>query len=332
MLKLYTKREVKITTFLLCLCVFCDTIVDTMNGDTSLLPLPQIAPAQAGFVFDNLDVSELTRSDYKSRIPLFLKFHKNKQLNNNSYLDFKRYLSGRTDFTVSTKNKYLVSAKVFLKELNRVGAIPVEITQNIKGFTQSKKHKKDGLTQKEVDILVEKVNGLPDSPATHRLKAILSLLILQGLRQIEIVRLDVKDLDLVSKKAMVQGKGQDDKEMIDLHPLTIRTLREYLKTNNIKSGPLFQSKSNNNKNKRLSTRAIRGVVKELLTKIGIDKSTHGFRHYFTTQLIKSYKGDLLEVAQYTRHKSLEMLQVYNDSVKKEADLPRYYETFQEVNL
>jgi len=41
---------------------------------------------------------------------------------------------------------------------------------------------------------------------------------------------------------------------------------------------------------------------------------------------------LLEVAQYTRHKSLEMLQVYNDNIKRQADLPRYYEAFSGVSF
>jgi len=74
------------------------------------------------------------------------------------------------------------------------------------------------------------------------------------------------------------------------------------------------------------------LVKDILNELGIDKSTHGFRHYFTTTLIKTYKGDLLEVAQYTRHKSLEMLQVYNDNIKREADLPRFYGAFNGISF
>ncbi len=40
----------------------------------------------------------------------------------------------------------------------------------------------------------------------------------------------------------------------------------------------------------------------------------------------------MEVAQYTRHKNLEMLQVYNDNIKKEADLPRFYKAFSGVKF
>ena len=290
------------------------------------------AQAKAKKVFDLLDVRETTRADYKTRIGLFLDFTHRCGINRNSFLDFKRELTDRTDLSVSTKNKYLTTARVFLKELNRQGALPTDITQNIKTFRQSKKHKKDGLTDEEINALMEKIRPLPNTPRTTRLKAILVLLTLQGLRQIELIRLEVKDLDFVSRTAFILGKGQDDKELINLHPETCKTLQEYLKTNKIADGALFTSQSNNSRNRRLTTRAIRGIVRATLAELGINKTTHGFRHYFTTKLIKTYKGDLLEVAQYTRHKSLEMLQVYNDSIKREADLPRFYKAFRGVNF
>ncbi len=290
------------------------------------------ARGKATRAFDLLDVSEATRADYKYRIGLFLDFTSERGFNRNSFLEFKRYLAERTDLAVSTKNKYLATAKIFLKEANRQGALPADITQNIKTFSQNKKHKRDGLNDEEIKTLADKMQTLPETPQHARLKAILSLLALQGLRQIEINRLDVRDIDFISKTAFIQGKGQDDKEPINLHPETIKALQNYLKSNKIADGALFISQSNNSKNKRLTTRAIRDVVKETLNALGIKKTTHGFRHYFTTKLIATYKGDLLEVAQYTRHKSLEMLQVYNDNIKQKADLPRYYKTFNKVSF
>ena len=290
------------------------------------------AQAKAEKVFDLLDVRDATRADYKARIGLFIEHIRQHGINRNSFLEFKRGLAERADLSVATKNKYLTTARVFLKELNRLGQIPQDITQNIKTFNQSKKHKKDGLTDEEITALTKRLQSYAITPQTTRLKAILALLTLQGLRQIEVIRLDVKDLDFISMTAFIQGKGQDDKEAINLHPETTRALQDYLKTNRIADGALFTSQSNNSLHQRLNTRALRGIVKATLAELGINKTTHGFRHYFTTKLIKTYKGDLLEVAQYTRHKSLEMLQVYNDNVKRQADLPRYYETFNEIKF
>lgn len=283
-------------------------------------------------VFDNLDLSEATRTDYKYRIGEFLSFLRHSPFDRDSLLRFKRALSIRTDVGVSTKNKYFATAKIFLKELNRKGLLPADITQNIKAFSQDKKHKRDGLSEIDMTKVSEAVKNLPSTPHNARLRAIISILALQGLRQIEITRLNVSDIDLVAKKALVQGKGRDDKEQVDLHPATVTAIRDYLRTNKIADGALFTSISNNRNKQRLSTRGIRLIVTDFLNQLQIEKSVHGFRHYFTTTLIKNYKGNLLEVAAYTRHRSLEMLQVYNDAVRKEADLPRYYEAFNGVSF
>ena len=301
----------------------------TNNEQALTISDPQ---AKAESVFDLLDVSEATRKDYKYRIGAFLDFTQDRGFNRNSFLEFKRSLAERTDLSIATKNKYLATAKIFLKEANRQGTLPADITQNIKAFSQSKKHKRDGLNNEEITKLSDAIKELPETPQNTRLKTILSLLVFQGLRQVEITRLDFKDIDFISKTAFIQSKGQDDKEPINLHPEAVRALKAYVKSNKIADGALFTSQSNNNKNQRLTTRAIRDIVKKILNDLGIEKTTHGFRHYFTSTLIKTYKGDLLEVAQYTRHKSLEMLQVYNDNINRKADLPRFYRAFNGVRF
>lgn len=299
----------------------------------SLILQPQkiVVPHRVSTVFENLDVSESTRKEYGYRIDPFITFIQANGFTVNSYLEYKRFLSQRTDFSISTKNKYLIVARIYCKELHRQGYLP-DITQNIKSFQQSRKHKKDGLTEDEIQKILTYIQNLDDTWDTCRKKALLSLLILQGLRQIEIVRLNVTEIDLVSQTAFVQGKGKDDKEKVDLHPVTVQALKQYIKKNRIADGALFVSTSNNSKNHRLTTKSIRNIINPILRELEIDRTVHGFRHFFVTKLIQSYKGDLLTVAQYTRHKSLEMLQVYNDNIKHKADLPKYYETFNSIIL
>ncbi|MEW5794847.1 MAG: tyrosine-type recombinase/integrase [Candidatus Zixiibacteriota bacterium] len=294
---------------------------------------PDKAPvrlAEAQAVFDTLDVSESTLADYKARIGRFLRLVRRTGLTPDSFLNYKRILAARTDLTAATKNKYLAAARVFLRELHRRGYLPVDITANVKSFSQSKRHKRTGITDEEMTLLTGRIRELDLSPNNARLRAILCLLGLQGLRQVEICRLDVTDLDLNARTAMVQGKGQDDKEPIDLLPETVTALAEHIRINYVADGPLFCGFSNNSR--RLTTRGLRLIVDRTLRELGLCRTVHGFRHYFTTKLIEAYGGDLLTVAQYTRHRSLEMLQVYNDSVKRQADLPRFYETFGEVKF
>lgn len=278
-------------------------------------------------IFESLDIAESSRRDYKSRIWMFLEFIQAHPFNQNSFLEFKRYLAARNDIAIATKSKYLTVARVFLKELNRQGIIPADITQNVKSFQQTKKHKKFGMNQEEVNLLLSELDRLPESFSNVRLKAIISLLVFQGLRQIEVTRLDVEDISLGQMTALIHGKGRDDKEPIDLHPRSVEALKHYMTYCKVRSGPLFVSNSNNNQNGRLSTKSIRNIVTAFLKNLNIDNSTHGFRHYFTTKLIELFSNDLLTVAKFTRHKSVETLQVYNDNISRKNNLPKYYEAF-----
>lgn len=283
-------------------------------------------------VFDVLDVSEGTRKEYSVRIRHFMKFTEMYGINCNTYLEYKRFLGNIDTFSVATKNKYLIASKVFLNGLYRLQLIPVKITDSIKGFSQSKLHKKDGLNDEAILKLQNYCSTLEPTETNLRLKSILALLIFQGLRQIEIVRLNVTDIDLKNKTAYIIGKGRDDKEIIHLHPTTVKMLREYLKKYRYREGALFRSKSNNCCGERLTTKSIREIIKQVFKTLEIDGSTHGFRHFFITKLIKSYKGELLTVSKYSRHRSIQMLEVYNDEVIREQDLPRYYNVFNDIAL
>ncbi|WP_288898081.1 tyrosine-type recombinase/integrase [uncultured Capnocytophaga sp.] len=311
--------------------------LQVIEGEAVGLVRTNLDPEQAKRAFDLLPVSEITREDYKNRIGDFLEFIQINGLNRNTLLDYRKHLESRTDYSISTKNKYFTTAKRYAGILYNAKLLPLDLGKDIsgkdlKGFKQSKKHKKDGVQDDEIAKIAEYFKSLPDEPKTKRLKTIFSLLVYQGLRQVEIARLDVTDLDLRTNKAFVLGKGRDDKEPIALHPYTVEAIKDYLEAYKKRSGALFTSESHNRTGERLTTRSIRKIVKVVLDSLDIHNSTHGFRHYFTTNLIKNYKGDLLTVAHYTRHRNLEMLQVYNDQLNAEQDLPRYIEAFERVKL
>lgn len=279
-----------------------------------------------------MDIADSTKQDYLARLPQFAGFLHRNGISRNSLLEYKQYLRSRTDLGIAAKNKYLAVARISLKELYRRGAVSVDLSLNVKSFQQSQKHRVEGLTEQEVERLCQYLRELSDDFKTIRLRAIVALLLYQGLRQIEICRLDVGDVDLASQRLYVLGKGQDDREPIHLHPQTSKALKSYLKASKVKHGALFTSLWGQTKGKRLSTRGLRAIVKDLFETVGVDKTVHGTRHYFTTMLIKSYEGNLLQVAGYTRHRSIEMLQIYNDNILKDEDLPNYYRVFDFVKI
>lgn len=281
-------------------------------------------------IFDELDIADSTKQDYLARLPQFAGFLHRNGVNRSSLLEYKKYLRSRTDLGIAAKNKYLAVARIALKELYRRGAVSVDLSLNVKSFQQSQKHKVEGLDEQEVERLCKHLRNLPDSFKTVRLRALVALLLYQGLRQVEICRLDVSDVRLINKQLYVLGKGRDDREPIYLHPQTVKALTSYIQVSKVKDGPLFTSLWGHTKGSRLSTRGLRGIIKELLAEVGITKTVHGFRHYYTTALIKSYKGELLRVAKYTRHRSTDMLMVYNDQITDKQDLSRYFASFNAV--
>jgi len=281
-------------------------------------------------VFNMLDVSQNTIKDYSYRIGLFVDFVRDRGLNPDTYLEYKRFLAFKHDYSVSTKNKYLLSARIWLNEIKRRGGFNFDPTANVRSFSQGNKHKKAGLTESEMNLIIAHFRTRPDTPSNDRLKAIVSLLTYQGLRLIELTRLDVNDLDLAHGIAFIWGKGRDDKERIHLHPETIKALTKYLKASKISSGALFVGLRGSKGKQRISVRGVQKLITGLLRGLKIDKSSHSFRHYFVTKLIRTFKSELVTVQKFTRHKDLEMLTVYNDDLSLESSLPRYFETFENV--
>ena len=71
---------------------------------------------------------------------------------------------------------------------------------------------------------------------------------------------------------------------------------------------------------------IKREFKVIFNEVGVEKTTHGFRHYYITTLLKSL--DVRDVRKFSRHSSLEMLIVYDDEIDikhKTADVFRCFE-------
>lgn len=283
----------------------------------------------------DLDISTATFMDYSSRLEKFVQFALSYDVVPiNIFLEYKRHLQADTSLSVSSKNKYLTVARLVLREGWRRGAWKTDITAGVKGFRQSKKHKKYGINDADMAKLKEWIEFRErNKPLRYqltpfiRIKSLIMLLAYQGLRQIEIVRLDIADFSAVDGTLLVRGKGSDDKERIYLHPEVVSALNEYVALSNKKSGAMFYSLSNSSVGSRLTTRGLRSIVSKVLERLGIEASVHGFRHYFVTKLLKEMNGDVMTVMRYSRHKSLDMLQVYNDAVVEKDDLPRFNEVF-----
>lgn len=220
----------------------------------------------------------------------------------------------------ATVQNYITACKVFFKWTAQEGYYP-NIAEHIKGAKIDKEHKKDYLTSSQVkDILenIEKedIQGLRDY-------AIILLMVTGGLRTIEVIRADVADLRTIGDCTVLylQGKGREEKtEYIKISAPVEKAIRKYLQKRKTvdETAPLFTSLSNNNKGKRLTTRAISGIVKERLKKSGYDSSrltAHSLRHTAVTLSLLAGKN-LAEVQQFARHSNIATTMIYNHSLEK----------------
>src|SRR3989338_533509 len=171
----------------------------------ALVDVPRTAEALER-LFAGLDISQETKREYVKRAGAFLSYVSANGLTFTTLADYKRILSERADCSVSTKNKYLTVARVLLKEMHRRGALPVDITENVRAFSQSKKHRREGVDRIEIGMIAKRLRKLPMTARDERGRAVLCLLALQGLRQVEVTRLDVGDIDFRRRLAFVRGK------------------------------------------------------------------------------------------------------------------------------
>lgn len=279
-------------------------------------------------IFDTLDIQPSTKSEYQKRILKFFDFMNHQTITRNLLLAYKQYLRDDNTLGIASKNKYLTTARIALREMYRQGLTPVDLSVGVSSFQQNIRHKVNGLTEEEVVKICNYLKEQNYSFKNARLRVLVSLLLFQGLRQIEICRLDFNDIDLASGTINVLGKGRNDKEHKHLHKTTIKAIRSYSRASHAKYGPAFYSLNGRNKGQRLTTRGLLQIIQNLFNELGIEKTVHGSRHFFTTELIKHYKSDLTTVARFTRHNSLEMLTVYNDEIVSENDTELLSKAFQ----
>lgn len=303
-------------------------MLDTTETNLKVLSVINNSDALLGLL-DKLDVHRTTVRDYRYRLTTFVAFVSRRGAFDRTVLiDYKKTLADM-EYSVSTKNKMLTAAKQLTYLLYVANIIDQDISRTVKCFQQSKLHKKQGLTDEELIRVIQWVNR---NPERVRERAILYLLLFQGLRQIEVCRLRCYDVDFRENSLYILGKGRDDKEPVVMQEDVRRTLKEYVQQRQTDSPDsfLFTSRRNRSSNGSLTTRGLELIVQNIFDELDIDRNVHAFRHTFTTTLVKRLPN-LLEVAQLTRHRSIEMLQVYNNELKADERTAKLNNAFSDMS-
>ena len=246
----------------------------------------------------SLDFDELTRDDVKS---------------------FKEYLVDEKKLKPATVSGYLASVRSFYAYSEDNGI--ENIAHRVKGVTDSRSFKKEPLTPDQAQRLLASIDRSTEKGM--RDFAILNLMLRTGLRDIEIVRANCKDIQTKAGVDVlyVQGKGRASKDsFVVLTPKALSPITTYLeKRGNVNElDPLFASVSSRNAGERLTVRSISRIAKSALRAIGIDDeryTAHSLRH---TAITFSLLGGATErdAQQMARHANITTTMLYSHDIDR----------------
>jgi integrase/recombinase XerD len=270
----------------------------------------------------SLDRKEITKQSYLKILLTFNEFLIANSIlspNKKDILCYKEYLSKKV--RSASIQKTIVVLRGFFTYLDSED-IYRNIMTGVRGVKIEPTFKRASLTLLEMVNLLSKANELSDSIEGKRNYAIIALLATNGLRTIEVERANVSDLVAISDgyKLYIQGKGHDDKDLyVKISNDVYQIIMEYLSLREDSFDALFITHGRNNHGKRVQTRTIRGIVKEVLRRTGIDDkryTAHSLRHSLATNLILHGNGSLEEAKQILRHKDISTTQIYNHSLAR----------------
>lgn len=220
----------------------------------------------------------------------------------------------------TTIQNYITAARLFFSWLEQAGIYP-NIAAHVKGAKLDREHKKSYLTSRQVKAVLADIDRT--TLQGKRDYAMLVLMVTGGLRTVEVARADIGDMQTLGDSTVlyIQGKGRDEKtEYVKLDAHVEAAIRDYLKARGEAKpdAPLFASTSNNNRGKRMTTRAISGIAKAHMVEAGYnsDKLTaHSLRHTAVTLSLLAGQP-LEEVQQFARHANIATTMIYNHALDK----------------
>ena len=282
------------------------------------------------------------QNDFKSTIDEYIEFLDRKKITKDSY---KRILYNYYDYittlsiTKPKRNDVIKYKEYLLKTLGsatvqkhivvlrgfyrfcKLNDYSEDITYEIRGCKIQATFKRQALSVEDSKRLLLRAKKHINSVLGKRNYALVALLLTTGLRSIEVERADVDDLDVIDGEHVlfVMGKGHDSKDTyVKLSNEVYEIIQDYLLARDNDNEALFLTHNKKNVSKRLSTKIIRSVVKEMLISIGYSSkaySVHSLRHTFATTALLA-GATLLEAKEALRHNDVSTTQIYAHTIEQ----------------
>lgn len=190
-----------------------------------------------------------------------------------------------------------------------------------KAFLRSHKRHEDRLPRwperNDIDRMLMAAHAHQDfTPKRERDIAFIEALASSGCRVSEVIALNVQDIDLTKKSAIVTGKGSKERRVF-FNSATVEALKNYwtARKSAMATDPAFarhDKGAGKKRIKRMSTATGRNIVKEIAMVAGIDTtkmSPHYFRHAFAIRVLAE-TGNIALAQDLMGHKDPKSTRVY----------------------
>ena len=261
-----------------------------------------------------------------------------------------------------TKKGYLAAASKLLKQMNLHHNLERPINREVEGILKVEKGHKEGLSIMEVVSVYSVIKGIKKEKKRLQLQALFFLFAFRGLRQMEVQGIRIEHLNFENNTIRFRRKGETVKQTLNANQEVVedyqqytahkcfgrvmRALKEYVNFLGVSKGFLFSGvKTIEFEGKKIRVKdfekpmrlvSIRKLFTERapkktaglfrLANLPVERSLHGFRHFFGTYLIaKGYSP--AEVARLLGHATLDMVMTYYDNHNMGALMERLEKDF-----
>ena len=148
--------------------------------------------------------------------------------------------------------------------------------------------------------------------------AMISLLVLCGLRKGEFISLQVTDIDMDRREITIRGTTSKSKitRKLKLHPTLILHLKDYFRERNTKELKTENLIVSNRGDRGLSREGLKHWVNGLIKKSGVKFHLHRFRHTFACKLVEA-NVHIVNIQKMMGHTDIKMTMKYLRSIKTE---------------
>lgn len=284
------------------------------------------AEAERAF-FDNMDVSEVTKGNYRRILNRFKEWVVTKGLPA-SRLQRADILAYKSDLLTSSKSEstidiYLMVVRLFYTFVEESGWGD-NIAAGVRYKRRNKEHYKEHLTEEEIEQLLLSVER--DTLIGLRDYAIIYLMLCTGFRCVEVSRLQVADLHDEGRQPylMIQRKGSFRKDAkFGVTDEIIAPIRRYLEQRGVSSPdePLFATHCTVGEF-MMSPWRVGSMIRRRMRAAGVyskTKTAHSLRHTAAIRAIKA-KVPIREVQIMLGHQRVETTEIYLKSIANEMRL------------